>query len=115
MDDFAVGPGPTPFLERPLLPLPGAVPAAPPGGGQRMLVRLLDALVARRDVPDGLRAWAERAAAGGFGSLGACLDDLERVGTDAAAAGASEPPGLRGIFDEDELVEALGRLTAPSQ
>jgi hypothetical protein len=111
VDDFAVGPGPTPFLERPLLPLPGAVPAAPPGGGQRMLVRLLDALVARRDIPDGLRGWAERAAGGGFGSLGACLDDLERVGTDAAAADAAEPPGLRGIFDEDEL-NAMERSAA---
>ena len=28
VDDFAVGPGPTPFLERPLLPLPGADPEA---------------------------------------------------------------------------------------
>jgi hypothetical protein len=103
VDDFAVGPGPTPFLERPLLPLPGAVPAAPPGGGQRVLARLLDALVARRDIPDGLHGWAERAAGGAFDSLGACLDDLERVGSDAAAAGADEPPGLRGIFDDQEL------------
>ncbi len=103
VDDFAVGPGPTPFLERPLLPRPGADPAAPAGGGQRLLVRLLDALVARAHVPDGLGGWAERAAAGGFGSLGACLDELERVGTEAVAAGGAEPPGLRGIFDEDEL------------
>jgi hypothetical protein len=111
VDDFAVGPGPTPFLERPLLPLPGAVPAAPPGGGQRMLARLLDALVARRDIPAGLREWAERAAGGDFGSLGACLDDLERVGTDAAALDAAEPPGLRGIFDDQEL-EAMERAAA---
>jgi hypothetical protein len=111
VDDFAVGPGPTPFLERPLLPLPGADPAAPPGGGQRMLARLLDALVARRDIPDGLRGWAERAAGGGFGSLGACLDDLERVGSEAAAAGAAEPPGLRGIFDDQEL-DAMERAAA---
>jgi len=103
VDDFAVGPGPTPFLERPLLPRPGADPAAPAGGGQRLLVRLLDALVARAHVPEGLGGWAERAAAGGFGSLGACLDELERVGTEAVAAGGAEPPGLRGIFDEDEL------------
>ena len=84
VDDFAVGPGPTPFLERPLLPLPGADPEAPTGGGQRMLSRLLDALMARRDIPDGLLAWAERAATAGFGSLGECLDDLERAGTEAA-------------------------------
>ena len=111
VDDFAVGPGPTPFLERPLLPLPGAVPAAPPGGGQRMLARLLDALVARRDVPDGLREWAERASGAGFGSLGACLDALERVGTDAAAVDPAEPPGLRGIFDDQEL-DAMERAAA---
>jgi hypothetical protein len=103
VDDFAVGPGPTPFLERPLLPRPDADPAAPPGGGQRLLVRLLDALVARAHIPAGLVGWAERAAAGGFGSLGACLDELERVGTEAAAAGDGEPPGLRGLFDGDEL------------
>ena len=103
VDDFAVGPGPTPFLERPLLPRPGADPAAPAGGGQRLLVRLLDALVARAHVPEGLGGWAERAAAGGFGSLGACLDELERVGSEAVAAGGADPPGLRGIFDEDEL------------
>jgi hypothetical protein len=103
VDDFAVGPGPTPFLERPLLPRPGADPAAPAGGGQRLLVRLLDALVARAHVPEGLDGWAERAAAGGFGSLGACLDELERVGTEAVATGGAEPPGLHGIFDEDEL------------
>jgi hypothetical protein len=109
--DFAVGPGPTPFLERPLLPLPGALPPAPPGGGQRMLARLLDALVARRDVPDGLLEWAERAAGGGFGSLGACLDDLERVGSDAAAAADADPPGLRGIFDDREL-DAMERAAA---
>jgi len=111
VDDFAVGPGPTPFLERPLLPLPGAVPAAPPGGGQRVLARLLDALVARRDVPDGLRDWAECAAGGGFDSLGACLDDLERVGSEAAAAGGAEPPGIRGIFDDQEL-DAMERAAA---
>ncbi len=111
VDDFAVGPGPTPFLERPLLPLPGAVPEAPPGGGQRMLSRLLDALVARRDVPDGLREWAERSSAGGFGSLGDCLDELERAGTAAAAATGADPPGLSGIFDDDEL-DAMERAAA---
>jgi hypothetical protein len=111
VDDFAVGPGPTPFLERPLLPLPGADPEAPPGGGQRMLSRLLDALMARRDVPDGLRGWAERAAAGGFASLGECLDELELVGTEAAAATDAEPPGLSGIFADDEL-DAMERAAA---
>jgi hypothetical protein len=68
-----------------------------------MLSRLLDALMARRDVPDGLRAWAERAAAAGFASLGECLDELELTGTDAAAATGAEPPGLSGIFADDEL------------
>jgi len=68
-----------------------------------MLSRLLDALMARRDVPDGLRAWAERAAAAGFASLGECLDELELTGTEAAAATGAEPPGLSGIFADDEL------------
>ena len=111
VDDFAVGPGPTPFLERPLLPLPGAVPEAPPGGGQRMLCRLLDALVARRDIPDDLRDWAERSSAGGFRSLGDCLDELERAGTAAAAATGADPPGLSGIFDDAEL-DAMERAAA---
>ncbi len=111
VDDFAVGPGPTPFLERPLLPLPGAVPEAPPGGGQRVLSRLLDALVARRDIPDELREWAERSSTGGFRSLGECLDELERAGTAAAAATGADPPGLSGIFDDDEL-DAMERAAA---
>jgi len=111
VDDFAVGPGPTPFLERPLLPLPGADPEAPTGGGQRMLSRLLDALMARREIPDGLLAWAERAATAGFGSLGECLDDLERTGTEAAAASGAEPPGLSGIFADDEL-DAMERAAS---
>ena len=111
VDDFAVGPGPTPFLERPLLPLPGADPEAPTGGGQRMLSRLLDALMARRDIPDGLLAWAERAATAGFGSLGECLDDLERAGTEAAEASGAEPPGLSGIFADDEL-DAMERAAS---
>jgi hypothetical protein len=111
VDDFAVGPGPTPFLERPLLPMPGADPAAPPGGGQRMLARLLDALVARRDIPEALAGWVDRSAAGGFASLGACLDELERSGTEAAAHGEAEPPGLSTIFDDDEL-DAMERQAA---
>jgi hypothetical protein len=111
VDDFAVGPGPTPFLERPLLPLPGADPSAPPGGGQRMLSRLLDALIARRDVPDALRLWAEQSARGGFSSLGECLDELERAGSEALVAGGAEPPGLSGIFDDDEL-DAMERAAA---
>ena len=72
---------------------PGAVPEAPPGGGQRVLARLLDALVARRDIPDGLREWAERSSAGGFRSLSECLDELERAGTAAAAATGPTRPG----------------------
>lgn len=111
VDDFAVGPGPTPFLERPLLPLPGADPVAPPGEGQRMLARLLDALVARRDIPDALSGWAEHAAAGGFASLGACLDELERTGTEAAVHAEAEPPGLSGIFADDEL-DAMERAAS---
>jgi hypothetical protein len=111
VDDFAVGPGPTPFLERPLLPLPGAVPEAPPGGGQRMLSRLLDALMARRDVPDRLRGWAERATTGEFASLGQCLDELERAGSETAATTGAEPPGLGGIFADDEL-DAMERAAA---
>ena len=76
-----------------------------------MLSRLLDALVARRDIPDDLREWAERSSTGGFGSLGECLDELERAGTAAAAATGADPPGLSGIFDDDEL-DAMERAAA---
>ena len=76
-----------------------------------MLARLLDALAARRDVPGPLCGWAERAAAGGFASLAACLDELERTGTEAAVHAGSEPPGLSGIFADDEL-DALERAAS---
>src|SRR5436305_1273706 len=41
--DVAVGPGPTPFLERPLLPSPGGGGAVPAGSGQRILVAVSEA------------------------------------------------------------------------
>jgi hypothetical protein len=76
-----------------------------------MLARLLDALVARRDIPEALAGWADRSAAGGFASFGACLDELERSGTEAAAHGEAEPPGLSTIFNDDEL-DAMERHAA---
>ncbi len=109
LGDFAVGPGPTPFLERPLLgpPRPGDLPPAP-GDGQAVLAAIFHATVAA-ELPGDLAAWAEQAAEGGFDSLGICLDELERRGSAALDIGALAPtlPGLTGLFDDEPDLEAL--------
>ncbi len=99
--DVAVGPGPTPFLERPLLQPPdGATPVT--GDGQRVLAAVCAAALGPLAPPSGLAAWLERAAAGGFAALPDCLDDLERCGVpDDADPDAARPPGLERLFDED--------------
>jgi hypothetical protein len=104
--DFAVGPGPTPFLERPLLGPPRPHGVAPPDGdGQRTLAALFRTIVdPARSTPPALGAWAATAAAAGFGSLAACLDELQRAGSVAQAERGDaddEPLGLAGIFDDD--------------
>jgi hypothetical protein len=103
MLDLAVGPGPTPFVERPLLGDPGGARDRDPRSGQRSLAAILTAAhFGELDGP--LAGWLDRSRAEGFDSLATCLDDLE--GT-AASAGAAGPAGaldadLAGLFDEDD-------------
>lgn len=104
MLDLAVGPGPTPFVERPLLGDPGGAGDPDPRSGQRSLAAILTAAhFGELDGP--LAGWRDRARAEGFDSLAECLDDLEGS---AAAAGSAGPAGaldadLAGLFDEDDL------------
>ncbi|HEY0388524.1 MAG TPA: hypothetical protein VGC71_08790 [Gaiellales bacterium] len=101
--DCAVGPGPTPFIERPLLgsPLVNDVLVGP-RDGQRTLASVLRA-AGSGPLPEPLAAWLERAERAGFASLAECLDDLERCGNDVRS---SDPTGdllgLDGLFDEDD-------------
>ena len=99
--DVAVGPGPTPFLERPLLQPPDAgTPVT--GDGQRVLAPVCAAALGPLAPPPGLAAWLERAGAGGFAALPDCLDELERCGDlGDADPDAARPPGLERLFDED--------------
>jgi hypothetical protein len=100
--DVAVGPGPTPFLERPLLQPEGARAAAP-SDGQRVLAAVCAAALGSAEPPPALGAWADRARAGGFSGLAECLDELERSGvaSPGSAAGADDaPPGLEHLFDD---------------
>ncbi len=100
--DVAVGPGPTPFLERPLLQGGGRPPVAP-GDGQRVLAAVCAAALGSLEPPAGLQEWAERARAGAFPGLSECLDDLEQRGVAIPGAGtgpAVDPPGLERLFDE---------------
>lgn len=101
--DVAVGPGPTPFLERPLLhAATGGMPVGE-GDGQRVLAAVWDAALGSLEPPEGMREWAERARAGEFPGLPECLDELERRGVSAPGAetGSSDaPPGLERLFDE---------------
>jgi hypothetical protein len=103
MLDLAVGPGPTPFLERPLLGDPGAGPAGDPLAGQRSLAAIVTA-AHFGELEGGLARWRDDARSESFASLAACLDALE--GT-AADIGAAAPSGLdaelAGLFDEDDL------------
>jgi hypothetical protein len=98
--DVAVGPGPTPFLERPLLQPSGAGPGAAAGGGQHVLAAVCEAALGAAAAPADLGAWIERARAGGFESLAECLGELERCGAGARDEAGGEPPGLELLFDE---------------
>jgi hypothetical protein len=115
--DFAVGPGPTPFLERPLLGSPDANPVlVGPRDGQRTLARIFRAALADQP-PEPLAGWLERAADAGFTDLAACLDQLEQCGDrvrDELRPQDESPVGLEGLFDERayeaELSEPLPRI-----
>jgi hypothetical protein len=99
--DFAVGPGPTPFLEQPLLTSPGAAAALTRrAGGQQVLAALFTAAVAERDLPPDLSSWRQAAADAAHPSLGVCLDALERAASTGSADRAdARPLGLDGVFD----------------
>src|SRR6478609_8351463 len=58
MLDLAVGPGPTPFLERPLLGEPGAGPAGDPRAGQRSLAAIVTA-AQFGELEGGLARWRD--------------------------------------------------------
>jgi hypothetical protein len=102
LSDVAVGPGPTPFLERPLLQPQGAR-AGGMGDGQRALAAVCAAALGAVEPPPALAAWADRAHAAGFSGLAECLDELERCGVTAPGPGtgaADAPPGLEHLFDD---------------
>ena len=112
--DVAVGPGPTPFLERPLLPVVSRRPIAQ-GDGQRILAAVYEAALGPADPPTGLYGWGERARAGQFASLSECLDELERsrAAVDGQDTQASDlPPGLGHLFDDDFDLDGPA-VTAP--
>jgi hypothetical protein len=112
LGDCAVGPGPTPFLERPLLGSPAVNPIlVGPRDGQRTLAAILRAASGAGLGPP-LEQWTARAAAAGYESLAECLDELERCGNEAREAGDdTELVGLAGLFDDDD--EHLARLLPP--
>ncbi len=109
--DVAVGPGPTPFLERPLLQPPNAgTPVT--GDGQRVLAAVCAAALGPLTPPPELGAWLERAGAGAFPDLPDCLDELERCGApDEGADPDARPPGLERLFDEEFDLDGL--IAAP--
>jgi hypothetical protein len=111
LGDCAVGPGPTPFLERPLLGSPAVNPIlVGPRDGQRTLAAILRAAGGAGLGPP-LEEWAGRSAAAGYETLAECLDELERCGNEAREAGDhTEVVGLAGLFDDDDDDEHLARL-----
>jgi hypothetical protein len=113
LGDFAVGPGPTPFLERPLLGSPLVNPVlVGPRDGQRTLAAIMRAAIAD-ELPEPLADWLERASRADFDTLAECLDELELRGSQARSSAAeTEVVGLDGLFDDDDAYEAA--LLGPS-
>src|SRR3954452_6123504 len=103
LGDCAVGPGPTPFLERPLLGSPAVNPIlVGPRDGQRTLAAILRA-AGGAGFGSPLEDWRARAAAAGYESLAECLDELERCGNEALEAGdATDGWGMAGLFADDD-------------
>jgi hypothetical protein len=102
--DVTVGPGPTPFLERPLLRAGTARDPVSRGDGQRVLAAVCAAALGTLSAAPDLEAWAARAGAGGFASLAECLDDLERCAASVPGGDAGDgaaPAGLERLFDEE--------------
>jgi len=108
--DFAVGPGPTPFLERPLLGSPDTnVVLVGRRDGQRTLAAIFRAALGGPP-PEPLDEWLERTADARFDCLADCLDELERCGNQARSEqqpGDEQPLGLEGLFDEREYESRL--------
>ena len=99
--DFGVGPGPTPFLELPLLGRPDA-PAMlrPEQDGQVLIARLYSATVYERQLPAQIAGWVSAAANREFESLAECLDQLEAAATAVhESRDKGEPVGIKGVFD----------------
>ncbi len=99
--DFGVGPGPTPFLELPLLGRPDA-PAVlhPEQDGQVLIARLYSATVHGQQLPAQIAGWVSAAVNREFGSLADCLDELEAAATAVhESRERGEPVGVRGVFD----------------
>jgi hypothetical protein len=103
LGDCAVGPGPTPFIERPLLgsPLVNDVLVGP-RDGQRTLAAILRAASGGQPA-EPLDAWLDAASRAAYGSLTECLDELERCGNEVRSGeGDQQLLGLDGLFDEDD-------------
>jgi hypothetical protein len=102
--DFAVGPGPTAFLEQPLLEPPGTPrPIAERSAGQSVLAGLFASVCAEPEPAQPLAEWRRAAEAGAHASLGACLDALRSAIDRAPETAANEPLGLAQIFDGEDL------------
>jgi hypothetical protein len=122
--DFGVGPGPTPFLELPLLGRPDA-PAIlrPEVEGQALIARLYTSTVWDADLPGDIGEWVTRAGNNGFRNLAECLDALEVAASAVhGSREAGDPIGVCGVFDQPMVLPrpkpasgAAGlRLRAPS-
>ena len=113
--DFAVGPGPTPFLERPLLGSPETNDVlVGRRDGQRTLAAIFRAALGGPP-SEPLDEWLERASEARFDGLADCLDELERCGNRVQSEQGPRDEGavgLEGLFDERAYES---RLVLPAQ
>jgi len=111
--DFAVAPGPTAFLEQPLLTPPGAPSAITRrAAGQQLLAGLLRDTCAAGELPPAIAGWCETAAAGEHPSLGASIEALRTALEQTTDEGPVEPVGLSGVFDRPYQPQARRRRPA---
>jgi hypothetical protein len=102
--DFAVGPGPTAFLEQPLLEPPGTPrPIAERSAGQAVLAALFASVCAESEPAAPLQDWRRAAEAGAHPSLDGCLDALRAAVERAPQEAVAEPLGLSQIFDGEYM------------